>query len=97
MLRILMCGVVALLAAGCGQEADVELACEEFIGRKLKAPASAEYTHVQVGEAIGDGWRSNGYVDAENGFGAPLRTRFECTVEETDGGWKLKRLVFPDS
>jgi tetratricopeptide (TPR) repeat protein len=60
------------------------LMCQEFINDRLKAPASAKYPDVQdvTIKKIGETNRFViiGYVDAENSFGANLRSRFTCEI-----------------
>lgn len=57
--------------------------CHEIISDQLKAPASAEWRNgLDEDEAItvsGDNLSLNSYVDAQNSFGALLRTNFTCS------------------
>lgn len=58
--------------------------CENPMTNRLKAAGSADYPfgHVSNVESLGgDTYRLRSYVDAQNAFGAKLRTRFSCTVE----------------
>lgn len=70
--------------------------CQEFVKDRLKAPASAEFPWASEDrwKHLGDGkYLVNGYVDAQNAFGAKLRTNFVCTVQwQPDGRWKLEDL-----
>lgn len=51
--------------------------CEARIENLLKSPATAEFDT----DATGSGtWKVAGTVDSENGFGAQVRSDFECTV-----------------
>ena len=57
--------------------------------RRLRAPATANFPwgHVaNVRELGSDRWQLRSYVDAENAFGANVRTAFSCTVELQSGG-----------
>lgn len=61
--------------------------CSEFVISRLKAPKTAEvsnyYRDRDLGSLTGSylgGYRWNGYVDAENSFGANIRTNFTCTA-----------------
>lgn len=58
--------------------------CEDLVTTNLKAPASAEFGTIEATRSGGE-WIVTGYVDAENSFGAMLRTDFQCTVRVTDG------------
>lgn len=64
---------------------DAWIACRDAVRNGLKAPStadfpaySAEYVHPD-----GDGYAVSAYVDADNSFGAHVRTRFTCTVRRT--------------
>lgn len=65
--------------------------CEQFVEKRLKAPASAEYENTTTSEAGGQ-WTVEGDVDAENSFGAQIRNHYVCVVEPTDAegtNWTL--------
>jgi len=75
--------------------------CTQFVKERLKAPATASFRNyfeddgeVQV-SGVGDGpYTVISSVDAENGFGANIRTGFVCEVRHTgDGNWRLVNLV----
>ena len=71
---------------------DAEIMCEEFIGRRLKVPATAKYSHTQT---LKDGARYtvSGHVDAENSFGVMVRTDYACVVaDQGNGKWSLEGL-----
>ncbi len=59
-------------------------ACKEFVLARLKAPSTAKFQEsygASVTTALGSGgYRMISYVDAENAFGAPLRSSFICDV-----------------
>jgi hypothetical protein len=52
--------------------------CEARIENLLKAPATADFETSATGS--GSTWTVNGSVDAENSFGALIRSTFQCTV-----------------
>lgn len=53
-------------------------ACEEWVKDQLKAPSTAVVGGV---ERSGSGpWTVIGWVDAQNSFGAMIRTRWTCSV-----------------
>lgn len=72
--------------------------CKEFMTDRLKAPATAKFAlpgdnGVQVTKLDGAQYNVSAYVDAENSFGANIRTRFDCTVRYTgNGNWTLQKL-----
>ena len=76
--------------------------CQEFVKRRLQAPATAEFPN-----PYRDGtmtvpldsltFRVTSYVDAENAFSAKLRRRFSCTVRKAEGdNWELVALTFAE-
>lgn len=55
---------------------------EKLISQRLKAPATAEFTHDPNISFIGDGtFKIIGYVDSENSFGAKLRMNYTAEVK----------------
>lgn len=71
-------------------------ACEGAVEQNLKAPASAEYDS-QVGGGGEGPWAVTGTVDAQNSFGAMIRSTYSCSVELKNGvvSATLKTLVGP--
>ena len=72
-------------------------ACDSLVTESLKAPAGADvsnyYSDRSSGAATGAyaaGYQWNGYVDAENSFGAKIRTRFNCTSGPSEDRVHLK-------
>jgi hypothetical protein len=62
---------------------------EDFVKRMLKAPATAEFGDEVATHLGSEKYRVSGYVDAQNAFGAKLRSTWTCTVQNTDGdNWK---------
>lgn len=71
------------------KKADAQRACQEkFIPARLKAPSTAKYSAVTVTESAGN-YTVMGSVDAENSFGAPIRSSFVCTMHSTGDQWVL--------
>jgi len=64
-----------------GRSSAAIVACEYAVSARLRAPATADYPFdISRGLVItGDSFVLTSYVDAQNGFGAQLRTRFICT------------------
>lgn len=54
--------------------------CLDSVRGKLKAPASAKFTDASLPVVSGGGWVWTSYVDAQNSFGATVRTSFVCQV-----------------
>lgn len=57
--------------------AEVTAQCEARIERLLKAPDTAKFDSSATGSGT---WTVTGTVDSENGFGAMLRSTYQCTV-----------------
>jgi hypothetical protein len=105
---ILAVGVIAGLAStgSSGSSSDTEepgdqkdmatVMCEEFVDRQLKAPGTADYGSLSEATVIfeDDVYTVDNYVDAENSFGAKLRSTFTCKVTyEGNDQWTLVSLT----
>lgn len=77
---------------------------KDFVTKNLKAPSTANFGSM-LGEyqdprkacsSLGNKtWRCSGWVDAQNEYGAMLRSNFTAVVWNTDGDhWKLKEYEF---
>lgn len=81
-----------------GNPRDAYLVCQKFVRSRLKSPDSAKFphsAHEDVRSIMIDENRflASAYVDAQNVFGAMLRTRFTCEVTWTSGtSYHLERL-----
>lgn len=63
---------------------------EGFVKEKLRAPATAEFPSCGEisAEQNGDAWTISGYVDAQNGFGANIRSSWVVTaLRGSQGRW----------
>jgi hypothetical protein len=60
-------------------------AATNFVSMRLKAPATAKFATMRECriEPVELGYNVRGHVDAQNSFGAMLRTDWEVTVERT--------------
>lgn len=70
---------------------------QDFCRNNLKAPSTAKFPWVAPHvEDLGDGeYRVSSYVDAENSFGAKIRTNYICTVKYVgDDKWRLIEFEF---
>lgn len=91
-------GIVAVAAIGSDDEPtadDAVFICQEFVADRLKAPSTADFAtpRQSVVRRSGNAFIVNSYVDAENSFGANVRTRYSCMVQPTDDGdWRLQNL-----
>lgn len=75
---------------------------QEEVKNKLKAPSTAEfpiYDESFVEQVDDTHYTVNCYVDAENGFGAKLRSNYSCDIEykyEDDTNYSIKNLVIDE-
>lgn len=70
------------------------VASEYFVKQQLKSPSTADFPNLRsdgvavtkTGECT---FKVVSYVDAQNGFGAQIRTRYVATMraDPEDGGW----------
>lgn len=62
-------------------------ACEKSVEGQLKAPATAQFSQ-ETTDSNGPGYHVEGAVDAQNSFGALVRSRWTCESKRTnDGTW----------
>lgn len=74
---------------------DAAFNCQELVKRQLKAPSTAEFPNAFSDEGHKDArkrddgsWYVVSYVDAENTFGAKLRTLWACTITRDGTTWR---------
>jgi len=92
----LVTACAGLSLAACGGEHepddyDAYAACENWVEEQLRAPSTADFSghgDSTITEA-GSGYDIRGYVDAENGFGAQIRTDWSCSVQLDGNSWRL--------
>lgn len=69
--------------SGGDQEGDsgayVKVSCREWVKEKLKAPASADFSSETTSYSSGR-YTVTGLVDAQNSFGAQVRSSFTCVA-----------------
>jgi hypothetical protein len=73
--------------------------CQGFVKERLTAPSTAKFPNAFGADTktvtLGRGhYRVTSYVDAQNSFGAQIRTTFVCKVKKIPGGdnWQLENL-----
>ena len=72
---------------------------QRFVEQSLKCPRTVKWPWVSYSKVtthLGNGrYRCASYFDAQNSFGAMIRTNFVCVVEHTGGSkWRLESLTF---
>lgn len=70
-----------------------EATCRTEVLTRLKAPSTAQFASASTRYGVGqtaDFYTVTGEVDAQNGFGALLRTAYRCDVtREQDATWRV--------
>jgi len=87
---LLVGGLLSMCGGGSGSggaDADgATQACHGWVTDELKAPSTADFTGDDVS---GNGpWTISGSVDAENSFGAKIRSSWTCEVRLESGYYK---------
>lgn len=60
-------------------------ACRDAVTAQLRAPSTADFPDDERYGTSGDRYTVRGSVDAQNAFGAQIRTAWVCTATHTDG------------
>lgn len=79
------------------RELDAWVCAQDIVNSKLKAPSTAKfcsYTEATVTYNGGSDYTVEGYVDAENGYGAKIRTNFIVTLTLSEKGYKNGYVTF---
>jgi hypothetical protein len=95
--------ILCVLGVGCSDSSssgptkiEAFVMSQSFVEKMLKAPSTADfcsYSDATVTD-LGDGrFRVSAYVDAQNSFGAKIRTNYTSVLKTTDGNrWMLESL-----
>jgi hypothetical protein len=71
---------------------EARIACEQFVQAQLRAPATATFSprvETRVTHTVRDDWVVNGWIDSQNGFGAMLRSEYDCATARAGDSWQL--------
>jgi hypothetical protein len=86
---LLLVGPGASEAWAKGSKAGAWQVCTQFVKDRLKAPATSDFAEYRdEGTSVtktGKTYTVLGYVDAENSFGANIRTDYTCKVRYKSG------------
>lgn len=76
-------------------ELDARQVCHGFIKDRLQAPSTADFEERSAATITvsGQDYTVRGTVDAENGFGANLRSNYTCTVRASGDRWLLQSIT----
>jgi hypothetical protein len=86
---------IATRARECGDKNEISafVMSQEFVKRRLRAPSTADFPSwpsEYTSRALGDcKYQVASYVDAQNGFGAMIRSRYSATLilHPAEGSW----------
>lgn len=67
---------------------EVQAQCEKWVDKQLKSPSTAKYSDHAVRSAGEDAWTVSGAVDAENSFGAEIRSAWSCDIRLDGDTWR---------
>jgi hypothetical protein len=77
--------------AGTSMSTEAGLYAKEIVKRSLKAPRTAKFPWVVEGRHLGNcRFLVASYVDAENSFGAMIRTNYTVTLQRQGLNWQLE-------
>jgi hypothetical protein len=62
---------------------------QTFVEQKLKSPSTAKFPSFDFQSVhLGNGkYKVTSYVDAQNSYGAKIRTNYQCTLKYNSGNW----------
>ncbi len=95
-----VCGMIGtIFDIGEGNEVAAKVRAEMFVTDQLKAPRTARFpsTTSYVARSFDDTWMVSGYVDAQNSYGAMIRSEWFVTLRyEGRDKWKLVSIEFTE-
>lgn len=93
-LRLILPLLTVAAPAAAQLSGDQYLACrhaQTFVERRLKAPSTAKFQDCETARVVQDGSLFTVYiiVDAQNSYGAMLRSTFVAKLRKTETQWHL--------
>jgi hypothetical protein len=79
------------------RETEAFVMCQNPVRRQLRSPSTAKFPFisdraVRVNHTGLGQYSVDGYLDAQNAFGATVRTRWNCQIHYTGTGWRIVRV-----
>ncbi len=71
-------------------------ACQDAVRKQLRSPATAKFSEDRVVEEVGATHYVHGVVDAQNGFGATVRNKYECIATAMGERWLVAAATLHD-
>jgi len=75
--------------------------CKQYLEQNLSSPSTADFPFGDRAQQYqNQTYRTSSYVDSQNGFGATIRSHWNCNIQYTGGdennskNWKLVNLEF---
>lgn len=98
-MKLIYLGIIVLLLNSCAESEphnkfSAEIEVQFYIESLLKSPATASFGGETTKKTGKNTYHVEGYVDAQNGFGATVRNHYECDVEFTPDGKKRSIVSF---
>jgi hypothetical protein len=94
--QIAMTPAQQLVEEETARQSDAKWECKSAVKNAMEAPSTAEFPDYHTFRAInepGGTYSVDGYVDAQNSFGAKIRSVFTCVVKKNaSGGWSVETL-----
>ena|SRR3990167_4801531 len=81
-----------------GEETFAFVMCQSPVSAQLRAPSTAKFPFTTApgvsSKHVGGGaYQVRGFVDAQNGFGAMIRTSWSCKIREnSDNSWSVENI-----
>lgn len=73
-------------------ELEAKALCRGAVRNSLKAPSTADFVSMTAKETTPGRWTVGGQVDAQNSFGAMIRSYYVCEAVQVGTGWRVERL-----
>lgn len=80
-----------------GDEIEIWVCAQDIVEKNLKSPSTADFCSINDAKVYSNGGEDYtviGFVDADNAFGANIRTNFIVTLTYTGEGYKNGSVIF---
>ena len=85
-------GAAVAYFVGDGGKATAEIACEDLVKDRLKAPSSAVFDH-QSEKRDGNRWMIEGAVESNNEAGVKVASDYTCSIRLSGDQWTGRATV----
>jgi hypothetical protein len=78
---------------------DAKICARDIVENNLKSPSTAKhpnFSEMTVRHIEGNNYKVYSYVEAQNGFGAMVKTNYVVTLELTESGYKNGSVTFSE-